>query len=45
MPIFQFEAMDKTGQEVRDVIEAANQEEAQEIGRACVGKEKLEVGS
>ncbi len=29
MPTFQFEAMDKTGQEVRDVIEAANQEEAQ----------------
>jgi len=29
MPTFQFEAMDKTGQEVRDTIEAANQEEAQ----------------
>jgi type IV pilus assembly protein PilC len=29
MPTFQFEAMDKTGQEVRDVIEAASQEEAQ----------------
>ena len=29
MPTFQFEAMDKTGQEVRDVIEADNQEEAQ----------------
>ena len=28
MPTFQFEAMDQTGQEVRDVIEAANQEEA-----------------
>jgi len=29
MPTFQFEAMDKTGQEVRETIEAANQEEAQ----------------
>jgi type IV pilus assembly protein PilC len=29
MPIFQYEAMDKTGQEVRDVIEAENQEAAQ----------------
>ncbi len=29
MPTFQFEAMDKTGQEVRDVIEADNQEAAQ----------------
>ncbi len=29
MPTYQFEAMDATGQEIRDVIEAANQEEAQ----------------
>ena len=29
MPIFQFEAMDRTGQEIKDVIEAANEEEAQ----------------
>ena len=29
MPIFQFEAMDKTGQEVHDVIEAESQETAQ----------------
>jgi type IV pilus assembly protein PilC len=29
MPTFQFEAMDKSGQEVRDVIEADNQEQAQ----------------
>src|SRR5271165_6387040 len=29
MPIFQFEAMDKTGQEVHDVIEADSQETAQ----------------
>ncbi len=29
MPTFQFEAMDKTGQEVRDTIEAQTQEEAQ----------------
>ena len=29
MPIFQFEAMDKTGQEVRDELEADNQEAAQ----------------
>ncbi len=29
MPTFQFEAMDATGQEVRDVIEATSQEEAQ----------------
>ncbi len=29
MPTFQFEAMDSTGQEIKDVIEAANEEEAQ----------------
>ena len=29
MPTFQFEAMDATGQEIRDVIEAPTQEEAQ----------------
>lgn len=29
MPTFQFEAMDATGQEIRDVIEATTQEEAQ----------------
>ncbi len=29
MPTFQFEAMDSTGQEIRDVIDAENQEEAQ----------------
>ncbi len=29
MPTFQFEAMDKTGQEVRETIEAENQEQAQ----------------
>ncbi len=29
MPEFQFEAMDATGQEIRDVIEAASEEEAQ----------------
>jgi type IV pilus assembly protein PilC len=29
MPMYQFEAMDKTGQEVHEVIEAASQEEAQ----------------
>ncbi|MCA9208049.1 MAG: type II secretion system F family protein [Planctomycetales bacterium] len=29
MPTFQFEAMDATGQEIRDVIDAANEEEAQ----------------
>ena len=29
MPTFQFEAMDATGQEIRDVIDAENQEEAQ----------------
>src|SRR5262245_50528087 len=29
MPTYQFEAMDSTGQEIRDVIEATNQEEAQ----------------
>jgi type IV pilus assembly protein PilC len=29
MPIFQFEAMDRTGQEIKDVIEAVNEEEAQ----------------
>jgi type IV pilus assembly protein PilC len=29
MPTFQFEAMDSTGQEIRDVIDAPNEEEAQ----------------
>src|SRR5712671_5324347 len=29
MPTFQFEAMDSTGAEIKDVIEAATQEEAQ----------------
>ena len=29
MPSFQFEAMDATGQEIRDVIEAPTEEEAQ----------------
>jgi type IV pilus assembly protein PilC len=29
MPTFQFEAMDATGQEIKDVLEAANEEEAQ----------------
>ena len=29
MPTFQFEAMDATGQEIRDVIDAENQEDAQ----------------
>ena len=29
MPTYQYEAMDSTGQEIRDVIEAASQEEAQ----------------
>ena len=29
MPIFQFEAMDRTGQEIKDVIEAPSEEEAQ----------------
>ena len=27
MPTFQFEAMDKTGQEIREVVEAETQEE------------------
>ncbi len=29
MPTYQFEAMDATGQEIKDVIEAASEEEAQ----------------
>ena len=29
MPIFQFEAMDRTGQEIKDVIESGSEEEAQ----------------
>ena len=29
MPTYQFEAMDASGQEIRDVVEAANQDEAQ----------------
>ncbi len=33
MPTFQFEAMDATGQEIKDVIEAANEEEAQQTIR------------
>lgn len=33
MPTFQFEAMDSTGQEIRDVIDAETQEEAQQTIR------------
>ncbi len=33
MPTFQFEAMDATGQEIKDVIDAASQEEAQQTIR------------
>ena len=33
MPTYQFEAMDATGQEIKDVIEAANEEEAQQTIR------------
>ena len=29
MPMYQFEAMDRTGQEIRDVIDAPSEEEAQ----------------
>ncbi len=29
MPTYQFEAMDSTGQEIKDVIEATSEEEAQ----------------
>ncbi len=29
MPTYQFEAMDATGQEIRDVIDAASEDEAQ----------------
>ena len=29
MPIYQFEAMDATGQEIRDEIDAANEDDAQ----------------
>ena len=29
MPVYQFEAMDATGQEIKDVVEAPNQDEAQ----------------
>ena len=29
MPSYYFEAMDQTGQEIKDVVEASNQEEAQ----------------
>ena len=31
MPMFQFEAMDATGQEIRDVVEAPSQDEAQDV--------------
>ncbi len=34
MPTFQFEAMDATGQEIKDVIEAATQDEAQSTIRS-----------
>ena len=33
MPTFQFEAMDATGQEIRDVIDAEDQEESIGLGR------------
>ncbi|HWB09109.1 MAG TPA: type II secretion system F family protein, partial [Pirellulales bacterium] len=29
MPTYQFEALDRTGQEIRDVLDAASEEEAQ----------------
>ena len=29
MPSYYFEAMDQTGQEIKDIVEATNQEEAQ----------------
>ena len=29
MPMYQFEAMDRTGQEIKDVIEAPSEEDAQ----------------
>lgn len=35
MPIYQYEAMDATGQEVKDIVEAANQDEAQATIRAA----------
>ena len=31
MPTYQFEAMDATGQEIRDEIDAANEEEARSM--------------
>ncbi len=34
MPTFQFEAMDASGQEIKDVVEAATQEEAQQTIRS-----------
>src|SRR5438093_251599 len=43
MPTFQFEAMDKTGQEVRDTIEAATQEEAQAMIKAGEAGGALEI--
>src|SRR3954470_23680902 len=33
MPTFQFEAMDQTGKEVKDTIDASTQEEAQQLIR------------
>ena len=33
MPTFQYEAMDHTGKEVKDTIDAATQEEAQQLIR------------
>ena len=33
MPTYQFEAMDATGQEIKDVIEAPSEEEAQQTIR------------
>jgi type IV pilus assembly protein PilC len=33
MPTFQFEAMDSTGAEIKDVIDAATEEEAQQTIR------------
>ena len=35
MPTYYYEAMDATGQEIKDVVEAANQDEAQATIRAA----------
>ena len=43
MPTYQFEAMDATGQEIKDEIEATNEEEAVSEGKEVDWREETAV--